>query len=63
MDLKVVADFIQAQGFPIFVAVWLLTQLFSMHAANLAVINDLIIEVRLLRAAIEHGALPAPKDA
>lgn len=61
MDLKSIAEFIQAQGFPIFVASWLLVQLVGMHTDNLTVIKDLTIEVRLLRAAIEHGAHPAPK--
>lgn len=54
MDLKPLADFIQQQGFAVFVAVWLLVQLFGMHAENIKTQADLITEVKLLRAAIER---------
>lgn len=61
MDYKTIAEFIQAQGFPIFVSCWLLIQLFAMHDANATMIKELTVELRLLRATIEHGARPALK--
>ncbi len=59
MDLKGAADFIQATGFPIFVAVVLLWRVDTMHTANLMALNALTLEIRLLRTQLGKSAIAA----
>jgi hypothetical protein len=52
VTLPDVSNFISQTGFPIFVAVVLLWRVDTMHAANLAAIHALTVEIRLLRVAL-----------